>query len=126
MSDTPVEPVVASSPLLAGERVAFTGVLASMTHRQASELVEQHGGAAVHHVSQQTTLLVVGEEGWPLEADGQPSVKLLQAQVIQQKGLPLRILSESEWLTALGLESRAAASVVYPGDTQPVARTFGS
>ncbi len=105
MPDTPAEPVVASSPLLAGERVAFTGILASMTHRQAAELVEQHGGQPVQHVTQQTTLLVIGEEGWPLEADGQPSVKLVQAQAVQQRGAELRILSESEWLTALGLEA---------------------
>lgn len=76
-----------------------------MTHRQAGELVEKHGGQPVQHVTQQTTLLVIGEEGWPLEPDGQPSVKLVQAQAAQQKGSPLRILSESEWLTALGLEA---------------------
>lgn len=75
-----------------------------MTHRQAAKLVEQHGGIPVYHVTQQTTLLVIGEEGWPLEPDGQPSVKLLQAQTGQQKGLPIRILSESEWRQALGLE----------------------
>lgn len=93
-----------SSAVLAGERVAFTGTLASMTHKQAAEIVEQHGGEAMQHVSQQTTLLVIGEEGWPLEADGQPSVKLLQAQSWQQRGSPIRLLSESEWLTAVGLQ----------------------
>lgn len=114
VSETPVDPAVASSPLLAGERVAFTGILASMTHRQAAELVEKHGGMAVQHVSQQTTLLVIGEEGWPLEADGLPSVKLVHAQSLQQKGLPLRILSESEWLTALGLETRRPHQLYTP------------
>ncbi len=103
----------APPPLLAGERVAFTGTLASMTHREAAELVEQHGGTAVQHVSQQTTLLVIGEEGWPLESDGQPSVKLLQAQGIQERGGPLRLLSESEWLSALGLETRARTQQLY-------------
>uniref|UniRef100_A0A7C2K2N0 Tetratricopeptide repeat protein n=1 Tax=Schlesneria paludicola TaxID=360056 RepID=A0A7C2K2N0_9PLAN len=97
-------PSMTSSAVLAGERVAFTGTLASMTHRQAAEIVEQHGGEATQHVSQQTTLLVIGEEGWPLEEDGQPSVKLLQAQSWQQRGSPIRLLSESEWLTAVGLE----------------------
>lgn len=102
-----------SSALLSGERVAFTGTLASMTHRQAAELVEQHGGAPVHHISQQTTLLVIGEEGWPLEPDGRPSLKLLQAQSLQERGSPLRILSESEWLSALGLESRSKVQQLY-------------
>ncbi len=83
MSSTPTDPspsgetpapaegsAAASSLPLSGERVAFTGTLASMTHRQAAELVAQQGGAPPEHVSSKTTLLVVGEEGWPLEADG--------------------------------------------------------
>ena len=97
---------IQSSPVLLGERVAFTGILASMTHRQAMDLVEEHGGSAGQHVSHQTTLLVVGEEGWPLEADGRVSVKLEQARQLHDKGEPVRILSESEWLTLLGVEPR--------------------
>lgn len=104
-ADSDAKPIQ-SSPLLLGERVAFTGTLASMTHRQAMDLVEQHGGSAGQHVSHQTTLLVVGEEGWPLEADGRISVKLEQAQQLHDKGEPVRILSESEWLTLLEVEPR--------------------
>lgn len=93
-----------SSPCLTGERVAFTGTLASMTHRQAHELVEQYGGAATHSLSRQTTMLVVGEEGWPLEADGAVSQKLELAEQFQSQGLPLRILHESDWLYLLGIQ----------------------
>ena len=93
-----------SSPVLQGERIAFTGTLASMTHRQAMDLVEQHGGQSSQHVSHQTTLLVVGEEGWPLEADGRISVKLEQARQLHDKGEPVRIVSESEWLKLLNVE----------------------
>lgn len=75
-----------------------------MTHRQAMELVEQHGGTSSQHVSHQTTLLVLGEEGWPLEADGKISVKLDQANQLHDKGEPVRIISESEWLTMLNIE----------------------
>lgn len=116
MSSTPTDPspsgetpapagpaTASSSPPLSGERVAFTGTLASMTHRQAAELVAQHGGAAAEHVSSKTTLLVVGEEGWPLEADGLPSVKLRQALKLRQEGAEVRVLTESDWLTVLGL-----------------------
>jgi tetratricopeptide (TPR) repeat protein len=97
---------VASSPNLAGERLAFTGTLASMTHQQAHELAHQHGGTATQHVSRQTTMLVVGEEGWPLEPDGHPSLKLQDASRLQQEGLPVRIVSESDWLRLLGLDGR--------------------
>jgi len=75
-----------------------------MTHRQAMDLVERHGGQSSQHVSHQTTLLVVGEEGWPLEADGRISVKLDQARQLHDKGEPVRIVSESEWLTLLNVE----------------------
>lgn len=84
--------------------MAFTGTLASMTHRQAMELVEQHGGAAMQYVGQMTSLLVVGEEGWPLEPDGLPSVKLEQARQLSEKGQSIQILSESEWLKLLDVE----------------------
>ncbi len=96
----------ATQPTLQGERVAFTGTLASMTHRQASQLAEAHGGSASQHVSKQTTMLVIGEEGWPLEADGTPSVKLQQANRYRDEGLAIRIVSESDWLGILGLHDR--------------------
>jgi tetratricopeptide (TPR) repeat protein len=105
-SEPPLPTPVASSPCLAGERVSFTGTLASMTHQQAHELATQHGGTATQHVSRQTTMLVVGEEGWPLEPDGHPSLNMLDASRLQQEGLPLRIVSESDWLRLLGLDGR--------------------
>jgi len=97
-------PDLTAEGILRGERVVFTGTLASMTHRQGSELVAAHGGEWVANVTQQTTLMVIGEEGWPLEANGQISVKLEQAHQLRERGQSLRLLSESEWLQALGLE----------------------
>lgn len=106
-TDPPTDaPSVASSPCLQGERVSFTGTLASMTHQQAHEVVEQHGGTATHNVSKQTTMLVVGEEGWPLEPDGHPSIKLQQITQWQKEGIPVRIVSESDWLRIVGLDGR--------------------
>jgi DNA-binding transcriptional MerR regulator/Tfp pilus assembly protein PilF len=99
-------PTLASSPALAGERVAFTGTLASMTHAHAAKLVEQHGGTANEHVSRQTTMLVIGEEGWPLDDDGHVSVKLQQAQRWHDAGAELRLVNESDWLLLLGLTDR--------------------
>jgi tetratricopeptide (TPR) repeat protein len=51
-------------------------------------------------------MLVVGEEGWPLEPDGHPSLNMQDASRLQQEGLPLRIISESDWLRLLGLDGR--------------------
>jgi DNA-binding transcriptional MerR regulator len=94
--------LVSSAPL-SGERVTFTGVLASMTHAEAAELVRQQGGEAVEHVSRHSTMLVVGEEGWPLEDDGQPSLKLQQALDWQARGATVRIVKESDFLRMVGL-----------------------
>lgn len=77
-----------------------------MTHRQAYELVELHGGTPSQHVSRQTTMLVVGEEGWPLDPDGQPSHKLRQTQIRQQEGIAIQTVNESDWLRLLGLDEQ--------------------
>lgn len=94
------------APPLAGERVAFTGTLASMTHRDAHARVVENGGVAGEHVSRQTSMLVIGEEGWPLEPDGKPSVKLQYAERLNAEGLDIRIVRESEWLGFVGLDGR--------------------
>jgi tetratricopeptide (TPR) repeat protein len=106
---------LSSSPPLAGERVAFTGTLASMTHAQAGELVrEPGGGEATEHVSRQTTMLVVGEEGWPLEEDGQPSLKLQQVEQINHAGGNIRIVQEADFLHLLGFsETRDEVRRLY-------------
>ena len=105
---SPVTEPLPNSQILDGERVALTGTLASMTHAQAAELIAQHGGVATEHVSRHTTLLVIGEEGWPLEQDGQPSVKLTQVERLQAEGVAIRVLNESDWLQALGLTEQQA------------------
>lgn len=102
------------SPCLQGEHVAFTGTLASVTHQQGMDLVARHGGASAGHVSSQTTMLVVGEEGWPLESNGQPAVKLQEAAERKRQGQPLRIINESIWLQLLDLgENSTSVHRVY-------------
>lgn len=92
---------------LEGQRVSFTGTLASMTHKEAQARVVESGGAATDHVSRQTTMLVVGEEGWPLEPDGKPSVKLQQVEAWRREGLDIRIVKESDWLSFVGLDGHS-------------------
>ena len=60
--------------------VAFTGRLASMKRAEAFEHVRKHGGTPHRGVTKGTTLLVVGELGWPLLADGRPSNSLARAK----------------------------------------------
>ncbi len=100
------ESTAANLTPLQGETVTFTGTLASMTHREAMDRVEQSGGRAVTTVTNSTTLLVIGEEGWPLEEDGQASQKVRQAAQRIADGHNLRIIAESDWLQILGLDDR--------------------
>jgi tetratricopeptide (TPR) repeat protein len=99
--------LLSSNPrVLNGETVVFTGTLASMTHREAMDAVAEHGGRAVQTITSQTTLLVVGEEGWALEDDGRASQKLEHALRLAADGQSLKIVAESDWLQMLGLEER--------------------
>ena len=105
-ADTGQQAELASSPVLQSEHLAFTGTLASMTHRQAQDLALEHGGSPMQHISRQTTMLVIGEEGWPLDPDGQPSQKLRQAQDLKIQGYDIKLVKESDWLGLLGLSEQ--------------------
>lgn len=91
--------------VLQGQRVTFTGRLASLTRREAEELVRNYGGTLVSSVNRQTSLLIVGQEDWPLLKDGRLTHKLQRAQALQQAGGEIKILHERDWLAQLGLES---------------------
>lgn len=111
MPDTVTESVsqssqVTSSLPLQGECVTFTGRLASMNHRDAAALVETYGGRAVSSMSKSVTMVVIGEEGWPLEEDGQPSQKMIAATAQITEGADLRLVAESDWLHLIGLNEQ--------------------
>ncbi len=77
-----------------------------MTHAQAATVIEQHGGAVVEKVTRRTTMLVVGEEGWPLEPNGRVSRKLEKLLALRQQGVVIRVVRESDWLHLVGLDER--------------------
>ena len=102
----PTEPDDAA--VFAGEVVAFTGTLASMTHAAAAALVADLGGTFTERLTHATTLLVVGEEGWPLADDGAPTAKFRKAVAWNRTGeANVRLLAESDWLRAAGLSEAA-------------------
>lgn len=83
-------------------RVAFTGKLASMTRKEAFQIVSASGGEPCASVSRRTSMLVIGMEGWPLLPDGQISRKLHLAEKLTR----IRIISESAFLELVGLKER--------------------
>jgi tetratricopeptide (TPR) repeat protein len=68
-----------------------------MTRAEAFELVRSHGGTPSQTVTRQTSVLVVGELGWPLLDDGRPSNKLSRAG---SYGIP--VVSERRFLEWIG------------------------
>ena len=73
--------MVADKPASPLERaIAFTGRLASMKRDEAFVLIRQRGGTPLRGVTKKTDVLVVGELGWPLLADGKPSKSLSLAK----------------------------------------------
>ncbi|HEY8008972.1 MAG TPA: tetratricopeptide repeat protein [Methylocella sp.] len=93
---------------LEGGIIAFTGRLASIKRTDAFALVVKHGGKPLPRITKNTRVLIVGELGWPLEADGRPSNSLSQA-----KSLGIPIISERrflEWVGKLSPEEKQATA----------------
>jgi tetratricopeptide (TPR) repeat protein len=77
--------------------VAFTGRLASMKQEEAFELVRRQGGSPRRGLTKKTSVLVVGELGWPLLANGKPSRNLHLA-----RSYGVAIASERQFLEWAG------------------------
>ena len=97
---------VRQAKALENARVVFTGKLASMTRQEAHLVVKQARGEPGTMVSRQTTILVVGMEGWPLLPDGAVSNKLRRAEEINQRYHSIQIISELVFLELAGLTER--------------------
>jgi tetratricopeptide (TPR) repeat protein len=87
-------------------RVSFTGQLASITRKEARDIVQSAGGQTVSTVSRRTSMLVVGMDGWPLLPSGEIASKLQKAEELRAAGAPIRIASEEVFLEAAGLRER--------------------
>ncbi|MCZ6782490.1 MAG: tetratricopeptide repeat protein [Proteobacteria bacterium] len=108
---------VQTATQLKGARVAFTGRLATMTRRQAHDLVRSAGGVPASSVSSRTAYLVIGMHGWPLTDDGRMSAKLQQAERLRARRGRIRIISEVGFLELAGRrERRPAVRKGYPLD----------
>jgi tetratricopeptide (TPR) repeat protein len=78
-----------------------------MTRAAAADLIRAHGGRFTASLNRFTSLLVVGQDGWPLEKDGRLSSKLRKAGSLQRQGIGITVLTEEELFARLGLESPA-------------------
>jgi tetratricopeptide (TPR) repeat protein len=96
-------------------KVTFTGKLASVSRKEAYQIVREAGGEVTLGVSRRTSTVVVGMEGWPLLPDGMISNKLRRAEELIKRGFPVRIISESAFLELAGRkEHQASLRKTYP------------
>ena len=103
--------------VLEGERVAFTGKLASIGRKEALRRVKDAGGTPVENVSNRTSMLVIGAAGLPLLPDGNISHKLQQAEQLQKAGSKIHVASERAFLKRLNRSEEAESkSKSYSAD----------
>ncbi len=100
----------ALGPSLAGQRVAFTGRLSSMTRLEAAEILPARGASLARCVTRATTILVVGERALPLNSTGRLSRNLYAARALQMTGHPIEIIAEDELLRRLGWAEQGACA----------------
>lgn len=77
-----------------------------MTHAEFAELVAACGGEFVEAPIRGAVLVVVGQDGWPLRADGRPTQNLEKARQLRALGYPIELVTEEDFLDRLGLVDR--------------------
>ena len=87
---------------LYGEIVVFTGAL-SIPRREAVEMAAKVGCETADGVTKHTTLLVVGDQDIRLLNGHEKSSKHRKAEGLISRGLPLRILTESDFASIVGM-----------------------
>src|SRR5215475_4781021 len=90
-----------AASLLQGQKIAFIGALANGS--LLVDLIQTHGGQLVSTITSQTTILIVGQESWPITKEGKLNSKLIRARRFQAQG-SLTILTENDLLDRLGHE----------------------
>jgi len=80
---------------LSGKSFLFTGVLLSMSRKDAQSMVEHEGGESAQGVTKDLDYLVVGD-------GGRAGSKLDKANKLQDEGGKVKVLSEKEFLKMVG------------------------
>lgn len=94
---------------LFGEILVFTGTL-SISRSDAADVASVAGCKVEDTVTKRTTILVVGDEDIRVLNGHQTSTKHRKAESLIAKGLPIRILGESDYRMIVGLAPLIPAS----------------
>ena len=89
--------------VLHGKTVAFLGKLASMSRREAAQLVRQHGGAVLDAPAATADVIVVGEQDLPFPLGASREATIDPTILAAAERGALEILAESQFWQRLGL-----------------------
>lgn len=87
-----------------GEYFAFTGSLLSLSRKQAKALVYSLGGHNQNSVTKKTSFLVVGLSNVELLKEDNRSIKRKEAERLNNLGISIKIITESEFLSIASVE----------------------
>ena len=88
--------------LLQGQSVVFTGKMAQLDRKTAQLKVRELGGKTPGSVTQDLSILVIGDDGSPLLGDGKKSSKHKTAEKYMSSGATIQIMSERDFLKMIG------------------------
>lgn len=89
---------------LKNQVIALAGRLVSMSHADAADLIASLGGRHSRTVTRATTMVVVGEDGLPLDSGASPDSKLRKADELVSQLCEIEVVSESEFLQRINLD----------------------
>jgi len=84
-----------------GMAFVFSGTMSSMLRRDAMQAVVDRGGICHDTVTRDTDYLVLGQEGFIGYQVGHKSSKMKKVEEMHNKGLPIEILSETDFIGML-------------------------
>ncbi|MGD8327176.1 MAG: exonuclease domain-containing protein [Sphingomonadales bacterium] len=82
---------------LAGEKIVFTGAL-QFPRKEVATIAAQAGCDVSDSVTRKTTILVVGDQDLDKLAGHEKSSKHRKAESLREKGLPIKIIQESDFM----------------------------
>lgn len=83
---------------LEGKRFCITGEFSSLSRQEIQELIERHNGIFARSVTKKLDYLVLGGIQNPAWKFGQYGTKYNKAREYQEKGVPISIITEDEFL----------------------------
>lgn len=81
-----------------GAHIVFTGKMDSMTRSSAAQYAVDRGAICKGAVDVDTNFLIVGDQALTKYVEGVKSSKMLKAEALIQKGIPLEIVGEQDFL----------------------------